>query len=455
MTFLIVILFRFNLFCINIYSQCWSKISAGGYHVLAINLDGKLWAWGANYNGELGDGTTILRNTPTLINSSSWLEASCKGSYSLGIKADGTLWSWGYNGSGQLGDGTGIENHTPTQVGAASNWLHVASGGNHSTAIKSDGTLWTWGSDEYGQLGDGGSNTALLVPTQIGLTTNWQKVYASAYNTFAIKQDGTLWGCGRNHVGQLGDGTTINKNVFVQIGSASNWADLSVGTYFTVGLKKDGTLWAWGDNYYGQLGDGTTIGKNIPTQIGVATDWKIISCGFEHILAQKTNGAIYAWGNGQNGALGIGGGINYNSPTFVNITNVQSISSGFLYSLVIGSSDKLWATGTNANMQFGNGTTTSSNIFIEVACPTLSTLSFEEIMNSIKVFPNPVKNILSIQNPENLSINKITISDLTGKKVLEQKTNSNTINVEKLPNGTYLLQTTSDGENSVTKFIKN
>jgi alpha-tubulin suppressor-like RCC1 family protein len=452
--FYIALLITFNLFYISTSAQCWSKISAGGYHVLAINLDGKLWAWGANYNGELGDGTTVLRNTPTLINSSSWQEVSCKGSYSLGLKTDGTLWSWGYNGAGQLGDGTGIENHTPTQVGTASNWLHIASGGNHSTAIKSDGTLWTWGSDEYGQLGDGGTNTAMLIPTQIGIETNWQKVYASAYNTFAIRQDGTLWGFGRNHVGQLGDGTVINKNAPVQIGTAANWAALSVGTNFTVGLKTDGTLWAWGDNFYGQLGDGTNIGKNVPTQIGSLTNWQTISCGFEHIIAQNTAGNIYAWGNGQNGALGVGGGVNYNTPTFVNMPNVQSISSGFLYSLVISSTNKLWATGTNANMQFGNGSTTGSTIFTEVACPVLSTANFENTLSTIKVYPNPIKDILTIQNTSNLSLDKITITDLAGKKIMEQNGSTNQINVSQLQQGMYLLKITSKGENSVTKFIK-
>ncbi|WP_310557364.1 ELWxxDGT repeat protein [Flavobacterium sp.] len=73
----------------------------------------------------------------------------------------------------------------------------------------------------------------------------------------------------------------------------------------------------------------------------------------------------------------------------------------------------------------------------------------------IKIFPNPVKDILTIQNSENLTIDKISITDLTGKKVLEQNTNSNTINVEKLQNGIYVVQIISDGKSSLNKFIKN
>jgi uncharacterized repeat protein (TIGR03803 family) len=86
----------------------------------------------------------------------------------------------------------------------------------------------------------------------------------------------------------------------------------------------------------------------------------------------------------------------------------------------------------------------------------LPSLSVENHKNNLRlpIYPNPVKTILTIQNPENHTIDKIYITDFTGKTVLEQKGNSNTINVEKLQSGTYLLQTNSEGKNSVTKFIK-
>jgi len=96
---------------INANAQCWSKISAGDYHTLAISINGELWAWGDNYNGELGDGTTINRALPTFVNNSSWQEVSAGLSHSLGLKSDGTLWAWGRNGAGQLGDGKSADNH--------------------------------------------------------------------------------------------------------------------------------------------------------------------------------------------------------------------------------------------------------------------------------------------------------------------------------------------------------
>lgn len=85
----------------------------------------------------------------------------------------------------------------------------------------------------------------------------------------------------------------------------------------------------------------------------------------------------------------------------------------------------------------------------------LSTSEYKTNDNKFAIFPNPVNNILSIQNFENKLIDKITILDLTGKMVLEQENNSNSINVENLQSGMYLLQILSEEKSCVSKFIKN
>jgi alpha-tubulin suppressor-like RCC1 family protein len=240
----------------------------------------------------------------------------------------------------------------------------------------------------------------------------------------------------------------------VQIGTATNWSEISSGRYFASGLQTDGSLWTWGDNFYGQLGDGTFIGKTIPTKVGTLTDWKIIACGAEHIVAQKTNGIVYAWGNGQNGALGNNNDAKQNTPVLVSITNVQSISCGSLHSLAIKTDNKLWAWGYNGSNQSGSGTTANSLIPVEVACPTLTAFSFQEAANSFKIFPNPVKDVLTIRNEVGVSFKRIIITDLTGKKISEQTGNQTQVDVSQLPPGMYLMQITSEGKKSVTKFIK-
>jgi alpha-tubulin suppressor-like RCC1 family protein len=457
------LLFLILIIRISANAQCWSKISAGDYHTLAIDIDGKLWAWGSNYTGELGDGSLELRSTPVFINGSSWLDISAGLSHSIGLKTNGTIWSWGRNGSGQLGDNSTTDTSSPIQIGSRSDWTGIAAGANHSTAINSDGTLWSWGSDEYGQLGNGGTNTSLINPTQVDNETNWQKVFAGEFNTFAIKQDGTLWGCGRNDVGQVGDGTKINKNMFVQIGTETNWLEISVGKYFTVGLKTDGTLWAWGDNYYGQLGDGTNIGKSTPTQVGSDTNWQIIACGPEHTIAQKANGNVLAWGHGQNGALGIiNSETDFNIPTLINITNLQSISSGSLHSLAVKNDNKLWAWGTNVTSQFGNGNNLQSLTPLEVDCPSLLGVTDTKTTNlSTNVYPNPTSDFLNI-NYRLLHDSYLTIRlvNSMGQLIREYKTNRNSglftdiISLKSKPSGLYFLTISSISESQTFKILK-
>ena len=197
-------------------------------------------------NGKYGLVYTVFANTVTAGQTSS-----------IAIKVDGTLWAWGNNSYGQLGDGTTEVKNKPNQIDTATGWASVSSGAFHTIAIKTDGTLWAWGGNTDGQLGDG-TNVSKNTPTKIGTATNWASVSAGTYHTLAIKTDGTLWAWGSNEFGHLGDGTSRAKNAPIQIGRDTNWVSVSAGSYHTLAIKSDGTLWAWGRNEFGQLGDGTT-----------------------------------------------------------------------------------------------------------------------------------------------------------------------------------------------------
>jgi alpha-tubulin suppressor-like RCC1 family protein len=138
------------------------------------------------------------------------------------VRTGGTLWAWGDNAQGQLGDGTTTEKWSPTEIiGPDVNWVtSVAAGGAHTvvtrTTTSADRTLWTWGWNWYGQLGDG-TNTSRSSPAQVGSDTSWIYVASGEGHALAIKADGTLWAWGRNHRGQLGDGTTVNRDIPTRI----------------------------------------------------------------------------------------------------------------------------------------------------------------------------------------------------------------------------------------------
>ena len=84
----------------------------------------------------------------------------------MAAKRDGTLWAWGWNDHGQLGDGTTTMRLTPTRVATDMGWASVDAGDEHTVALRTDGTLWAWGWNDYSQLGDG-SNPPHYVPEPI------------------------------------------------------------------------------------------------------------------------------------------------------------------------------------------------------------------------------------------------------------------------------------------------
>ncbi|MBY0463675.1 MAG: Ig-like domain-containing protein [Burkholderiales bacterium] len=252
----------------------WTSVAVGANHTMAIKKDGTLWAWGQNFFGQLGMGNTSDLNVPTVVPTLSmpelvdgktvavdvvWSAVSAGAEHTLARDSKGRIWAWGRNFNGQLGLGTTTDVSVPTQIGTATNWASVAAGGKHSLAIRSDGALFAWGSNFYGQLATtNGSATEVdsNVPVKVGTDGDWAAVAAGAAHSLGIRTNGTLWVWGANGDGQLGDGTLTPKASVTQIGSGRNWLKLSAGPYTSFAIQTNGLLYGWGRNVDGQQGNG-------------------------------------------------------------------------------------------------------------------------------------------------------------------------------------------------------
>ena len=252
----------------------------------------------------------------------------------------------------------------------------VTSGAGHSLALKLDGSLWAWGSNSHGQLGDG-TTSDKNSPVRIGKDTNWVAISAGLNHSLALKSDGTLWAWGNNSDGQLGDGSKVNKTAPVRIGKGTKWIAIEAGDRHSVALKSDGTLWAWGKNTHGQLGDGTTIDKITPLRVGKDSDWARVSAGAFHTVALKKDMTLWAWGDNSHGQLGDGTTDDKTTPVRVGAGDRWiAVSAGYYHTVALNwcadcwTTYSLWAWGYNAYGQLGDGTTTDKTSPVRIGTDT-------------------------------------------------------------------------------------
>ncbi len=247
----------------------------------------------------------------------------------------------------------------------------VAAGGWHSLAICSDSTVKAFGENATGELGDGTSTDRNNPVSVIGLTSivsvsgGGDQLEA---HSLALKSNGTVWSWGSNIYGGLGNGSITNTTVPGQVLLLTGIKAISAGGWHSVALKSDGTVWAWGWNIDGQLGDGTYTDKAVPAQVPGLTGVTAIAAGTYHVLALKNDGTVWAWGDNVSGQIGDGSTSDRTTPVQVTgLTGVIKIATGRFFSLAVKSDGTVWTWGENLYGQLGDGTTADRHTPVQVS----------------------------------------------------------------------------------------
>lgn len=346
--------------CSSFIDQSLRAISCGGAHTLFLTESGRVFASGLNDFGQLG----ISENKSYTIEpvevsglQKEIVQISAGYYHSCAITVDGELYMWGKNSNGQLGLGkrSATVVPLPTKVECLDGITvkMAALGSEHSVAVTDNGDALSWGIGESGRLGHGHDSSILgffkstseytprLIKNLEGIKV--KNVAAGLLHSACIDENGSVFVLGEDKVGfrKVNKATTpfmISKLPYSE--------EVECGGYHTCVLTNSGELYTWGSNENGCLGIGSTDVFDLPERVQgpfLKSPVTKVSCGWKHTAA-ISEGNIFTWGWGgshgtfsedghsSGGQLGHGSDVDYIKPTMVTFErNVKAlqISCGF------------------------------------------------------------------------------------------------------------------------------
>lgn len=337
------------------------QLAVGGAHVLALDYNGRVWAWGTNDSGVLGRDTkenedeadehddwviNSKESTPTLVpglpENIPIVKVAASDNLSVAVDGEGHLWAWGtFIDDGKKCFKNDVKyQRTPIEITTVRNVVDVACGKDHVLILDRSGTVYSWGVGSSCQLGvkvNPNLRTRVFGPLKIPGLNKVKRVFAGEYHSFALKEDGKVFSWGLNNFGQagnselVGDGAIIEKPTHAPFFDDKNIVEIAGGNHHSLALTKDGDIYAFGEMNFHQLGlnpanlpestvrekNGTPAYVPVPTKIEAPglPKFKAIATGSDHSLAiSAEDGSIWTWGFGETYQLGHGKPAGEDSP---------------------------------------------------------------------------------------------------------------------------------------------
>ena len=345
----------------------FTQITTGMSFSCALDTDRNAWCWGYNYYGQLGNNatnTTWVPNAVTMPAGVGFTRIRSGHDFTLALDLTGKLWAWGANGYGQTGTGSSVDRKTPVEV--ISNIQEFSAGAAHACAIDNLHRTYCWGANDAGQLGSG-TTTSASTPRQLTMQAGvtFTKILAFSSTTCAIDNTGRPWCWGLNTYGGVGDGTTTNRSLPVQLQTpGETFVSLAGARYTVVATATSGRAYAWGRDDQSQLGTGGTTNRLVPTVVdfdGLLPD--SVWIGTEHGCGLTGSRRLHCWGINTEGALGDGSNADRPTPVPVAFPGLRQYASLSVRANTGCASDvegRVWCWGDNSAGQLAWDTSTEA-----------------------------------------------------------------------------------------------
>jgi alpha-tubulin suppressor-like RCC1 family protein len=277
-----------------------AAVTTGDTHACALADDGRVFCWGENDQGQLGDGTTTYRNFATVpvigIEDARAIAAGIR--FTCAALADGSVWCWGED------PGSNESSSVPFRVAGISDATAVAAGGAFACALRANQHVACWGINSLGQLGNGQFQFDSGNPTPQAVVGIDDAVEISAgwNHACVVRTDRSVWcwggnGDGATGYGQLGDGTLANRASPVEVTNMTDAAHVEAGGWSTCATRTDGSTWCWGYGERGTLGDGNFTNSSVPVQAVGIDDARLLTLGDYTACVSRADNSVWCWGD--------------------------------------------------------------------------------------------------------------------------------------------------------------
>jgi alpha-tubulin suppressor-like RCC1 family protein len=284
----------------------FSSISSGSSHTCAVTTDHQAYCWGFNYYGALGDGTTMNKNKPVAVSGNlKFLSIGAGNLATCALSLEGQTYCWGFNNEGKLGDGTTTNRLVPTLVSGDIKFSNISVGWYHSCGLTADGQAYCWGRNSSQKLDDG-TTTNAVVPTAVTGGPSFVSIGTGENNTCAIAANAQAYCWGENSGGELGTGLPDYYRATPRlVASDFRFSDIRTSHNLICGIAvSNGRAYCWGHNELGQVGDGSTLNRIVPTLVSGNLNFSSINTSNKTACGLTPAGQAYCWGSNFNGKLG-------------------------------------------------------------------------------------------------------------------------------------------------------